>query len=148
VILQRTTYLETSALLAWLFNEPVQADVVRQSVAEASRVITSALTLVECQRAVHRAVYQGRLTPVESLALQHYLSQLASSWIVFSLDDDVLERASGAFAGPPIRTLDAMHVATALEAARQFGSIELLSLDRRVREIAHLAGLPVTPASI
>lgn len=146
--LERTTYLETSALLSWLFHEPDLAEVVRQSVADASRVITSSLTLAECRRAIHRAECQGRLTTVESLALQQYLAQLASSWIRFSLDEAVLERASGALSGAPIPTLGAIHVATALEAARQFGAIELLSVDRRVREVAHHAGLSVTPATL
>lgn len=146
MILQRLVYLESSALLAWLFDEPGQAELVRRVVDEATWVVTSALTVVECQRAIHRAVATGTVTAIEALALQQFLQQLASSWVLFSLDDAVLDRASGPFAGPPIRTLDALHVSTALEAARQFGGLELLSLDHRVRACAQRAGLVVTPS--
>jgi predicted nucleic acid-binding protein len=148
VILQRSVYLESSALLAWLFDEPGQAELVRRTVDDAHRVVTSALTLVECQRAIHRGTQVERLSAVESLALQHYLAELASSWLIFALDDSVLDRASARFAGPPIRTLDALHVASALEASLQFGGIELVSLDHRVRACAQAAGLPVTPSAL
>lgn len=148
VDLERTVYLESSALLAWLFDEPQQADIIRESVSDATRVVTSALTLVECQRAIHRAAITSRLSLVEALALQQYLSQLASSWLVLTLDDAVLDRAAGPFAGPVIRTLDALHVASALEAAKVFGGLELISLDGRVRECARAAGLTVTPNPI
>ncbi|GAB1342999.1 type II toxin-antitoxin system VapC family toxin [Gemmatimonas sp.] len=148
MILERTVYLESSALLTWLFDEPVHADVVRAAVNEAHRVVTSALTLVECHRAIHRAASTARLSQVEALALKQYLSELASSWLILSLDDSVLDRASGAFSGPLIRTLDALHVASALEVAREFGPIMLISLDERVRLCAAAAGLVVIPTLI
>jgi uncharacterized protein with PIN domain len=145
VMLPRTVYLESSALLAWLFDEPQHADEVRDMVNDASLVITSALTLVECHRAIHRATQLERLTPVESFAVQHYLTRLSSSWCILALDDTVLDRASGSFPGLPIRTLDALHVASALEAVTQFGAVELISLDDRVRTCARAAGLAVAP---
>jgi predicted nucleic acid-binding protein len=148
VILERTVYLESSALLAWLFDEPAHAEAVRATVIDAHRVVTSALTLVECQRAIHRGATSARLSPVETLALKQYLSELARSWLVVSLDDPILERASGPFAGPIIRTLDAIHVASALELSREFGPIELISLDERVRACALACGLTVTPTLI
>lgn len=148
MILERTVYLESSALLAWLFGEPVSGDVIRASVNDAHRVVTSALTLVECHRAIHRAASTGQLSHIEALALKQYLSELAGSWLVVSLDDPVLDRASGPFAGPVIRTLDALHVASALELAREFGSIELVSHDERVRACAVACGLTVTPTLI
>lgn len=85
---------------------------------------------------------------IETLAPKQYLSALADSWLVVSLDDPVLDRESGPFAGPVIRTLDALHVASALELAREFGSIELVSHDERVRACAVACGLTVTPTLI
>jgi hypothetical protein len=82
---------------------------------------------------------------VESFAVQHYLTRLSSSWCILALDDTVLDRASGSFPGLPIRTLDALHVASALEAVTQFGAVELISLDDRVRTCARAAGLAVAP---
>lgn len=148
MILERTVYLESSALLAWLFGEPVSGDAIRTTVNDAHRVVTSALTLVECHRAIHRAASTARLSHIEALALKQYLSELVDSWLVVSLDDPVLDRASGPFAGPIIRTLDALHVASALELAREFGPIELISLDERVRACAVACGLTVTPTLI
>ena len=47
-------YAESSAVLAWLLGEPAGRD-VRALLAKADRVVTSALTAVECARALARA---------------------------------------------------------------------------------------------
>ena len=47
-------YAESSAVLAWLFGEPV-GDVAREALAGAEMVLASELTLVECDRVLLRA---------------------------------------------------------------------------------------------
>ena len=48
-----TLYAESSAVLAWLFDEPARRP-VEDELATASSVVSSSLTLIECDRALHR----------------------------------------------------------------------------------------------
>ena len=54
-------YAESSAVLAWLLGEEA-ATRVRHVLEEADIVVTSDLTLVECDRVMIRAVTLGELT--------------------------------------------------------------------------------------
>ena len=53
-------YAESSTVLSCIFNEP-SAERVRETLAGAQLVLTSYLTLVECDRVLHRAVAGGVL---------------------------------------------------------------------------------------
>jgi hypothetical protein len=72
-----------------------------------------------------------------SVASQH--------WHIYRVDDQVLVRARQAFPHEPLRTLDAIHVATALRHALEVGAPAMLSLDRHIRANAQAVGLPVLP---
>lgn len=62
-----------------------------------------------------------------------------------TLDKDVIEGAKGSFLVEPVRSLDALHLSSALKARRMVPSLAMLSLDRRLRDNAPLLGLPVIP---
>ncbi len=51
-------YAESSSVLAWLFGAP-HAQSVQSGLAGAELVIASDLTLVECDRVLHRATFSG-----------------------------------------------------------------------------------------
>ncbi len=51
-------YAESSAVLAWLLDEDA-VPFVRQTLADTSVVVASDLTLIECDRALHRATALG-----------------------------------------------------------------------------------------
>jgi hypothetical protein len=46
----------------------------------------------------------------------------------------------------PVRTLDALHLSTALSVAGAMGEITMLSLDRRIRSSSRGLGFTVLPA--
>ena len=48
-------------MLAWLFAEPTGEE-VRNALGAAERVLTSELTLIECDRVLHRAEALGELS--------------------------------------------------------------------------------------
>jgi len=54
-------YAESSAVLAWLFDEPTAPE-VRTLLGEAGVVVASDLTLIECDRVLLRAVALKELT--------------------------------------------------------------------------------------
>jgi hypothetical protein len=73
------------------------------------------------------------------------LARTADHWVVFDLDAKVTERARRPFPAEPIRTLDAIHLATALLARAMVPDLALLSLDERVRGSAEQMGFRIVP---
>jgi uncharacterized protein with PIN domain len=133
-------YLESSALLAWLFDEPDAARVIR-AVDQAEVVATSSLTIVEAERAIHRAVARRLIKEAAAQRLRGWLTHERSNWITMALTADVLTRAGRAFPVEPVRTLDAIHLATALAFTEALPDLKMLALDRRVLENATSLGL-------
>lgn len=137
-------YVESSAVLSWLLGETTERS-VRSVLDEAERVVTSALTAVECARALTRARVLSRITPTQELAALQLLQQAEQSWDVHALTDNVLMRARMPMPGDPVRTLDALHVATMVALRDSVGAVTVLSLDERVRACATLSGFVVVP---
>jgi predicted nucleic acid-binding protein len=137
-------YAESSAILSWLLGE-AGSERVRRQLSEAELVVTSELTLVECDRALIRALDTDRITAADAADRRGRLERVSARWTVLHLHEGVLERARRPFPREPIRTLDALHLATALEARSLVDPIALLSLDDRIRASGGDLGLPVLP---
>ena len=58
-----------------------------------------------------------------------------------AVTSDVLARAGRAFPVEPVRTLDAIHLATALEFVATYPDLRILSFDERVRSNAEALGI-------
>ena len=132
--------IETSAVLAWLFGEAAGSEVIT-AINTAEAVVTSALTIAEAERAILRAVAARLVKEASAHKLRALLAHEQSKWITMSLTADVLARAGRTFPVEPVRTLDAIHLATALAFAEAFPDLQVLALDRRVRDNAKLLGL-------
>jgi predicted nucleic acid-binding protein len=111
-------------------------------------VVASDLTIVECDRVLHRAAALGDLTEADAADRRAHLATAASHWHVLRIGPEVVERARQSFPGPPIRTLDAIHLASALVARSAIAGLELLSLDERIRRSASMLGVRVQPVQI
>jgi predicted nucleic acid-binding protein len=140
-----TLYVESSAVLAWLLDEPAGA-AVRLLLTSAELIVASDLTLIECDRVLHRAAALGELTEAETADRRAHLATAASHWHVLRIAPDIVDRARQPFPGDPIRTLDAIHLASALVARASVAGLQLLSLDDRIRRAASALGLRVQPA--
>lgn len=114
--------------------------------ARGDRVFVSDLTLVECDRTIIRASVEGHVPPAMTHELHAQLASTARGWSVMRLDEDVIHRARRPFPLEPLRTLDALHLASALIAREAPGEFVLVSLDTRLREAARRAGLAIAPA--
>jgi predicted nucleic acid-binding protein len=137
-------YAESSALLTWLLDE-ANGPIVERILADASRVITSELTLVECDRAFHRTKAANRISKTRADSLSNLLDKTAQQWLVLRFTPEIIARARGPFPEEPIRALDALHVASALEARTVLPDLALLSLDARVRKVAERLGFRTVP---
>lgn len=137
-------YAESSAILAWLLDEGAAQD-VRRSLAEAENVVASDLTLTECDRVLIRAAALGELTEVEAADRRANLTGVAAHWHVLRVAPEIVDRARQPFPGEPIRTLDAVHLASVLTARTAIAGLRLLSLDGRIRKAAKKLGLELLP---
>lgn len=137
-------YAESSAVLAWLLDEPRARDVLGV-LSDADEIIASDLTLVECDRALRRAVMLEELTEADAADRRAHLAAVSAKWHVLRVAADVVERARQPFPAEPIRTLDAIHLASALMARSAIPGVQLLSLDERVRKSGKGLGFQVLP---
>jgi hypothetical protein len=137
-------YVESSAVLSWLLGEPGQAQVIA-ALESAERVATSAITGLECARGLARARHMRRISPVEEQAALHLLDDAAAAWHVVEVSEEVVARARASFPAEPVRSLDALHLASALSIVAAGGEVTALSLDERVRTNAKALGMSVAP---
>ncbi len=137
-------YAESSAVLAWLLDEPSGSQ-VRELLTAAEVVVASDLTLIECDRVLLRAAALGELLEADAADRRAYLTAAASHWHMMRIGSEIVERARQPFPGAPIRTLDAVHLASALVARSAVAGLTLLSLDDRIRRAAGRLGLEVRP---
>ncbi len=133
-------YVETSAVLTWLLGE-TRADEVRVTVDSAEVVVTSSLTFTETERAVVRAESERLIRAADGQRLRGLLRRASSGWMRMTVSEDVLARAGRPFPVEPVRTLDAIHLATALAFTRAFSDLRLLSFDRRLLENSRALGI-------
>ena len=137
-------YAESSAVLAWLLDEEPAAS-IRELLAAHKIVVASDLTLIECDRVLHRAVALGELTEAEAADRRAHLATAAAHWTVLRIGPEVVERARASFPGPPVRILDAIHLAALLVARSAISGLALLSVDIRVRGAAAGLGIQLQP---
>ena len=138
-------YTESSGVLAWLLGEDT-ASRVRDVLSKAELVIASDLTLLECDRVLIRAVALGEIDEAAAADRRAHLNAAAVHWHVLRLSAEIVDRARQPFPAEPIRTLDAIHLASALAARSGVSGVELLSLDERVRRVGERLGFRLQPA--
>lgn len=139
-----TLYVESSAVLAWLLDQP-GGWLANDDVRTADVVVTSELTMIECDRALHRHVALGKLTAARADGLRAEFATVSSAWHVQPIASAIVGRARAPFPDDHIRTLDAIHLASALSARASLGDTEVLTLDERIRTTGVLLGFRVLP---
>jgi uncharacterized protein with PIN domain len=135
---------ESSAILAWLLDEPAAPE-VRDILAAADLIVASDLTVLECDRVLLRAAALGELSEAESADRRAHLTAAASHWHVLRIGPEIVARARQPFPTEPIRTLDAIHLAAALVARSAIPGLLLLTVDDRIRRAALALGLRLRP---
>jgi uncharacterized protein len=136
-------YLDTSALVKLLVSEP-QSDALNEALMSVEGVIVSDLSLTETASALGRRAREGRLTPAEARRLYREAGTLARSCQLAELTPPVHRRAERLLltsADVPLRALDALHVALALDAE----AATLVAYDPRLRKAAAAQGLFLAP---
>lgn len=138
-------YAESSAPLGWLLEQE-HGERVADTLAQAELVIASDLTLIECDRVLMRAVVLDELHESDAVQRQARLNAVADRWTLLALDEEIIERARRPFPVEPVRTLDAIHLASALIARKAVPELAMLALDVRVRKAADRLGFLLLPS--
>lgn len=126
-------YLDTSAFLRATL-EAGTTPAIETQIATAGTLITSRLTLVESSRALIRARETRRISELVRADVQRQLDQVWARCNIWEVTRAICERAAVVAPSTGLRTLDALHLATFLEARRRLGAdIELITADERMR---------------
>ena len=133
-------YIESSALVAALVERDADA---LTSLRTRGRKVTSALTIAEAARAVLRARVTGRLTTEQERAAVRALRRFERRCYTVAVSDDVLARVARPFPVEPVRTLDAVHLATIEILYDPRSPVIVVSRDVRVRLNAEALGFQV-----
>lgn len=115
-------YLDSSAILKLVVAEP-ETGAVRKLLRSWHERVSSVIALIEVERAVRR-VGGGAIRRTHTVLSGIGLIEL----------DDAVVRAAAILEPPGLRTLDAIHLASALSLARDLGA--LCTYDRRLGEAA------------
>ena len=140
-------YAESSAVLAWLLGEETGHS-VREVLRRAELVTASDVTLVECDRVLIRAVTMREIDEAAAADRRAHLNAAATHWHLWRVSPEIVERARHPFPTEPVRTLDAIHLASALAARSVVPELELLSLDTRIRRAGRQLGFQLRPERV
>jgi uncharacterized protein len=143
-VLSPPVYLDASALVTLLVPEP-ESDALNEALVVARDVVVSDLALTETASALGRRRREGQLTAAEVRRLYREAERLAASCRRAELTPPVHRRAERLLVSAstlPLRALDALHVALALDA----GAATVVTFDARLRDAAASQGLFVAPS--
>jgi predicted nucleic acid-binding protein len=135
-------FVDSSVLLRKLFGEPgALAEWSQIDQAYASRILP-----VEVARVIDRFRLAGRIDDADVAALHGEARRVLRSMQVLALSESVLRRAAGPMP-VTLGTLDAVHLATALELAPTLdGTLVLATHDEQLARGARASGLDVCGA--
>lgn len=134
------TYVETSAILSWLFGEKKSKEVEIQ-INRSKRIAASRLSIIEAQRGLKIGFASKRINESELIKAESTLIDLASDWLVIEINEEVLNRTTQMFPIEPVKTLDAIHLASALLCSKLSETVSVLSFDKKILENAEALGL-------
>jgi predicted nucleic acid-binding protein len=126
----RLVYADSSALIKLVIDEPESLALGRY-LGDSPSLVTSQIALVEVSRAVRIA------NPAPEV--QSEARRLLESCMLVEMSDGLLRRA-GEFASASVRTLDALHLASALLVEAD----ELVGYDRRLAAACADRGMPTS----
>lgn len=133
-------YIESSALVAAVLEGDTAA---KASIRAHGQRVTSALTVAETGRAVLRARLSGRITAQQERAAMLTLQTFTRRCHIVSVTEAILAHVGRPFPVEPIRTLDAIHLATAEALGDPPALVTIVTRDLRVRDNARALGHPV-----
>ena len=132
-------YVDSSVILRVILKAP---DALREwkMLTEAT---SSVLLQVECLRTIDRLQLTGEVRPPEVPRTYMALHDVMSSIVLLNIRQDLIERAGGPF-GVPLKTLDAIHLVTAIALRERLGEeVTFVTHDKALAAAALTYHFPV-----
>lgn len=138
-------YFDTSALVKRYVNEPGRGEVLR--LLRRHECVASAVMPVELRSALRRRVAEGSLDAAQVPEIRKRIAADRAYWTLVEVGADVLDIAETLVGTHPLRTLDAIHVASAQLFAARLATpgLVFVSADKRQTEVAAAIDLTVRP---
>lgn len=137
-------YLESSAVLRDLLGGD-RCEEIRGVLAEAEVVATSRCTLSEVGRVFARLRVLEPQAAATAAAREAQFQTDSELWVLQPVDEAIWLRCARPFPVEPLRTLDAIHLATIERLAGAIERLVVLSTDDRVRANAKALGFALAP---
>lgn len=136
----RWAYFDTSVLVKRYIKE--EGSTVARRLLQRYRLLSSAITSVEVLSALSRRRTGGELTPRDFLAIRSRLHKDRSYWELVEVGAIILSQAEDLVQKTGLRTLDAVHVASALSFQAASGlTIPFVTADIKQRAAAETLAL-------
>ena len=136
----KSLYIESSAILKWLFGETGSSDIIG-IINKSEAVVSSALSVLETKRSILRAENQRLISEGDAKKLIGLFSNTILDWSFLEITEEIRERASSTFPVEPVRSLDAIHLASMLELLILYPDLVVLSYDQRILDNLEPLGL-------
>lgn len=135
-------YFDSSAVVKLYVQESGRAAVLR--LLRRHEVVASAILPVEIRGALRRRAAENTIEVSRLPAVLRRMATDRAQWNLLAVSTEVLDRAEQIVASHTVRSLDAIHIASAQEfGARLRTHVPFISADRRQIEVAKAAGLMV-----
>jgi predicted nucleic acid-binding protein len=130
-------YVETSALVAAALEGDAAA---RQAIRGEGVRFASALTLAETRRTFVVAGVRGRMSPEQLRSRLAWLRKFERMCGVADISPSILARLGRPFPAEPVRSLDAIHLATIEAIEEDPALVAVVTRDRRIADNARAMG--------
>ena len=137
-------FWDTSAIVPLLITEP-QSDAMRSILADDAMIVTSAITPIEITSALWRRRHRGEVSAPAHHDADRAFADLSRRWREVVLSAVVTEAALRILTRYPLRTLDALQLASALVLTPRPNDLPFVTLDKRMKAIARAEGFPTLP---
>ena len=128
-------YLDTSVVLRATLESGLEPHLADQ-IASATVLVTSRLSLVESSRALLRIRHTREVSEEKLSKADAEIAALWGRTNIWELTREVCELGRQVAPTKALRTLDALHLATYLLAKQKVNSLELFTVDERLRQAA------------
>lgn len=135
-------YFDTSALVKRYVDEPGRRTVL--NLLREHECVTSAVLPVELRRALRRRASEGTLDAGRVPEILKRVAADRAYWTLVEVGAEVLKAAETLVASHPLRTLDAIHVASAQLFASRVAASELIFVSADARQTDAAAALGMT----
>ena len=135
-------YFDTSALVKRYVNEPGRREVLQ--LLRRHDIVTSAILQVEVRSALRRRASEGTLDPARVAEILRRVASDRAYWTLVEVGSEVLAAAEALVATHPLRTLDAIHVASAQVFKNHLATTAFIFASADGRQSATAAALGMT----